>query len=209
MFLVSCNVINFSTTQAPACFSSSCCCPKPALTLSLGVGVEAGVLCAYPLKAIHINLNTDDNIYNKHERPKISLLFFCQKTKHPSVNKERLEEFYCYISMVWHHNVWSAPVASSLHINNRCKGTLWQQDAFLIAQLQSCGMWAYCKKKKAKIYNKTAHSCPFPGWIILWLQASRTRYYILSRRGCWVCVKLGKKNQKTHTELVQHDLIFF
>lgn len=100
MFLVSCNVINFSTTQAPACFSSSCCCPKPALTLSLGVGVEAGVLCAYPLKAIHINLNTDDNIYNKHEQPKISLSFFFarKQSTHLSIKKD-LRSFT--VTSVW------------------------------------------------------------------------------------------------------------
>lgn len=38
--------------------------------------------------------------------------------------------------------------------------------------------WDVGMLQNAQTYNKTVHTCPFPGWIILWLQASVAWYYI-------------------------------
>lgn len=76
------------------------------------------------------------------------LFLFSLQTKQPSVNTKGRLQFYCYIRMLWHHNMLPASAASSLDINNTCRSTRWQQYAFLITQLQSSGMWACCKMHK-------------------------------------------------------------
>ncbi len=106
-----------------------------ALTLSLGGSASAAKSNTYSFghrQYLWLRWTTTKNI-------------FCQQTKQTSVNTKGRLQFYCYIRMLWHHNILSASAASSFDIYNTSKSTLWQQYAFLITQLQSSGMWACCK----------------------------------------------------------------